>query len=72
MIHLKIEQTDGKPVIHLDEADLAKLGASVGDTVAVESTAIERQAGESETERQLRIARTIMVDYRETLEELAK
>ena len=37
MIHLKIAEVAGKPVIKLDEADLAKLGVAVGDVVAVEA-----------------------------------
>jgi len=37
MIHLKIEQVAGKTAILLDDATLAKLGAVVGDTVAVET-----------------------------------
>ncbi|RZJ45318.1 MAG: hypothetical protein EON87_07770 [Brevundimonas sp.] len=39
MIHLKIAEVGGKPVIELDEASLAALGAGVGDLVAVEAVA---------------------------------
>ena len=37
MIHLKIAEVAGKPVIQLDETDLATLGVGVGDLVAVEA-----------------------------------
>ncbi|HEX8662232.1 MAG TPA: hypothetical protein VF686_10230 [Brevundimonas sp.] len=62
MIHLKIEQVAGKPVIQLDETDLAALGAAVGDVVAVEvveASAVER--GKAFVER-----------YIKTFEALAK
>ena len=62
MIHLKIEQVGGKPVIQLDEADLTALGAAVGDVVAVEvveANAVER--GKAFVER-----------YIKTFEALAK
>ena len=59
MIHLKIEQTDGEPVIRLSESDLAKLGVSIGDTVSVEAEAIGR--GKAFVER-----------YIKTFEALAK
>ena len=62
MIHLKIEQVGGKPVIQLDEADLTALGAAVGDVVTVEvveANAVER--GKAFVER-----------YIKTFEALAK
>ncbi len=62
MIHLKIAEVAGKPVIQLDESDLASLGAAVGDVVAieaVEATAVER--GKAFVER-----------YIKTFEALAK
>ncbi len=72
MIHLKIEEVAGKKAIVLDDAVLAKLGASLGDTLMVEEAAVSIEANESETDRQLRLARQIMVDYRETLDALAR
>lgn len=72
MIHLKISQVAGKTVMELNEADLAKLGGTIGDTVKLDESAIEILSGESETERQLAIARQVMVDYRETLDALAR
>lgn len=72
MIHLKIEEVDGKTAIVLDDALLSKLGASLGDTLTVDEAALTVQAGEDETQRQLELARSIMVDYRETLDALAR
>lgn len=62
MIHLKIAEVAGKPVIQLDEADLATLGVAVGDVVSVEAlevTPVER--GKAFVER-----------YIKTFEALAK
>lgn len=62
MIHLKIAEVAGKPVIQLDEADLAALGVAVGDVVSVEAlevTPVER--GKAFVER-----------YIKTFEALAK
>jgi len=62
MIHLKIAEIAGKPVIQLEEADLATLGVAVGDVVAVEAVepdAVER--GKAFVER-----------YIKTFEALAK
>lgn len=62
MIHLKIEQVGGKPVIQLDETDLTALGAAVGDVVSVEvaqASSVER--GKAFVER-----------YIKTFEALAK
>lgn len=62
MIHLKIAEVAGKPVIQLDEADLTTLGVAVGDVVSVEaidSTPVER--GKAFVER-----------YIKTFEALAK
>ena len=72
MIHLKIEEVAGKKAIVLDDAVLAKLAASLGDTLMFEEAAVSVEANESETDRQLRLARQIMVDYRETLDALAR
>ena len=72
MIHLKISELDGKTVMELNEADLAKLGGAIGDTVKLDESAIEILSGKSETERQLAIARQVMIDYRETLDALAR
>ena len=72
MIHLKISQLDGKTVMELNDADLAKMGGTIGDTVKLNEGAIEILSGESETERQLAIARQVMIDYRETLDALAR
>ncbi len=72
MIHLKISQLDGKTVLELNEADLAKLGAVLGDTVRLDETAVEILSAESEADRQLAIARGVMTDYRETLDALAR
>ncbi len=72
MIHLKISEVAGKTVMELTEADLAKLGGAIGDTVKLDESAVEILSGESETDRQLAIARQVMVDYRETLEALAR
>lgn len=72
MIHLKIEEVAGKTAIVLDDALLSKLGASLGDTLAVDETALSVQVGEDETQRQLQLARSIMADYRETLDALAR
>jgi len=72
MIHLKISEIAGKTVIELNEADLARLGAVMGDTVKLDESAIEILSGESETDRQLAIARQVMVDYRKTLDALAR
>ena len=72
MIHLKISQLDGKTVMELNDADLAKMGGTIGDTVKLDEGAIEILSGESETERQLAIARQVMIDYRETLDALAR
>lgn len=62
MIHLKIAEVAGKPVIQLDEADLTTLGVAVGDVVSVEAvdaTPVER--GKAFVER-----------YIKTFEALAK
>ncbi len=62
MIHLKIAEVAGKPVIQLDESDLATLGVAVGDVVSVgpvEATPVER--GKAFVER-----------YIKTFEALAK
>ena len=62
MIHLKIAEVAGKPVIQLDEADLATLGVAVGDVVSIEAlevTPVER--GKAFVER-----------YIKTFEALAK
>jgi len=62
MIHLKIAEVGGKPVIQLDETDLATLGVAVGDVVSVDSveaTPVER--GKAFVER-----------YIKTFEALAK
>lgn len=72
MIHLKISEHDGKTVIELTEADLAKLGAVAGDTVKLDERAVEVVSGESEADRQLAVARQVMIDYRETLDALAR
>lgn len=72
MIHLKISQLGGKTVMELNDADLAKMGGTIGDTVKLNEGAIEILSGESETERQLAIARQVMIDYRETLDALAR
>ncbi|HYC98620.1 hypothetical protein [Brevundimonas sp.] len=72
MIHLKISELGGKTVIELNEADLAKLGGAIGDTVKLDESAIEILSSESETERQLAVVREVMVDYRETLDALAR
>ncbi|MBU4435337.1 MAG: hypothetical protein KKC14_13080 [Alphaproteobacteria bacterium] len=72
MIHLKISEVAGKTVMELNEADLAKLGGTIGDMVKLDESAIEILSGDSETERQLAIARQVMVDYRETLDALAR
>ena len=37
MIHLKIAEVAGKPVIQLDQSDLTTLGVSVGDVVTIEA-----------------------------------
>ena len=45
MIHLKIVEIAGRPVIQLDEADLTTLGVAVGDVVSVgsaEATPVEQ------------------------------
>ena len=72
MIHLKISELAGKTVMELDETDLAMLRADVGDSVVLDEGAVEVHPKGSETERQLTIARQIMVDYRETLDALAR
>jgi hypothetical protein len=72
MIHLKISEVAGKTVMELNDADLAKLGGAIGDTVKLDESAIEILSGGSETERQLAIARQVMIDYRETLDALAR
>lgn len=62
MIHLKIAEVAGKPVIQLDDADLTTLGVAVGDIVSVEAvdaTPVER--GKAFVER-----------YIKTFEALAK
>ncbi len=62
MIHLKIAEVAGKPVIQLDDADLTTLGVAVGDFVSVEAvdaTPVER--GKAFVER-----------YIKTFEALAK
>lgn len=62
MIHLKIAEVGGKPVIELDEADLAALGAGVGDVVAIEAV------GETPVER----GKAFVERYIKTFEALAK
>ena len=62
MIHLKIVEIAGKPVIQLEEADLVTIGVAVGDEVSVEAldpTPVER--GKAFVER-----------YIKTFEALAK
>ena len=72
MIHLKIEEVAGKTAIVLDDAMLARLGASLGDTLTVDEKAVTVEGVEGETQRQLELARAVMKDYRETLEVLAR
>lgn len=62
MIHLKIAEVAGKPVILLDESDLTTLGVTIGDVVSIEAaeiTPVER--GKAFVER-----------YIKTFEALAK
>ena len=72
MIDLKISSLDRESFVAPNPADLAKMGGTIGDTVKLDEGAIEILSGESETERQLAIARQVMIDYRETLDALAR
>ncbi|MBA4804020.1 MAG: hypothetical protein H2038_05135 [Brevundimonas sp.] len=55
MIHAKIQNVSGKAVIELDEADLAKLGATFGDDVRVEAAGSEAvEKGKAFVERYIR------------------
>ncbi|MES2861376.1 MAG: hypothetical protein V4701_07885 [Pseudomonadota bacterium] len=72
MIHLKIEKFDGRTVAVIDDATLASLRASLGDTLAFDESAVEVISEADETERQLALAREVMTDYRETLDALAR
>lgn len=72
MIHRKIEEVAGKKAIVLDDAVLAKLGAALGDTLTVDEAAVSVGGSETETQRQLELARSVMTDYRETLDALAR
>lgn len=37
MIHAKIQNVGGRPVIELDDADLERLGVTFGDTVTLDA-----------------------------------
>ena len=72
MIQLKIEEIEGRAAILLDDASLKRLGAERGDVITVDEAGVTVVTHQTETERQLAIAREVMVEYRETLDELAK
>jgi hypothetical protein len=72
MIHLKVEQIEGRVSATLDAETLARLGAVTGGIVSIPESAITVTPPQSETDRQLALAREAMVDYRETLITLAQ
>ena len=67
MIQLKVQKIGDQTGIVLDEEALAVLGVAEGDSVFVSDL-----AKSSERDVQLEIARKVMVQYDETLRELAK
>ncbi len=72
MIHLKVEKIGDAVAVVLDEATQAALGVKLGDMVAVEQAIASGEDSQTETDRQLALAREVMADYCETLDELAK
>ena len=72
MIQLKIEDVDGRAAILLDDASLKKLGAERGDVIAVDESGVTVVTHQTETERQLAIARDLMGEHQEVLAALAR
>ncbi|MFN3536061.1 MAG: hypothetical protein ACK4Y4_01275 [Brevundimonas sp.] len=72
MIQLKIEDIEGRAAILLDDASLKTLGAERGDVIAVDESGVTVVTHRTETERQLAIARDLMVEHQEVLAALAR
>ena len=76
MIHLKIEQIDGRTTLTIDDAELARLrqalGARDGDVLTADESAFSLESPQTEADKQLALAREAMTEYRETLDVLAR
>lgn len=72
MIQFKIEDIEGQAAILLDDAALKKLGAERGDVITVDESGVKVVTHQTETERQLAIARELMVEHQEVLKALAR
>jgi putative addiction module antidote len=71
---LKIQKIGNSAGVILPKELLAELGAEVGGTLSVARTAkgVELFVSDAEFDRQMKIAREVMVRYRDALRELAK
>jgi putative addiction module antidote len=71
---LKIKKIGNSAGVILPKDVLAQLGAEVGDTLSVVKTprGVELSAAQPDFEAQMKVAREIMVRYRDALRELAK
>ena len=72
MIQFKIEEIEGRAAILLDDESLKRLGAERGDVIAVDEASVKVVTHQTETERQLAVAREIMVKHQDVLKALAK
>lgn len=70
MIHLKIEEIDGKPAIRLDQEILAKLGAAIGDALWLHDDGFTTAS--SETSLQVAIGKRLIEEHIEVFKALAK
>jgi putative addiction module antidote len=71
---LKVQKIGNSAGVILPKELLEELGAEVGGTLSVTRTenGIELSLSDAEFERQMKIAREVMVRYRDALRELAK
>ncbi|MFL6862097.1 MAG: AbrB/MazE/SpoVT family DNA-binding domain-containing protein [Allosphingosinicella sp.] len=71
---LKVTKIGNSAGVILPKEMLAQLGAGVGDTLSVTRTprGIELAASQSDFDAQMKVAREVMVKYRDALRELAK
>ncbi len=72
MIQFKIEEIEGRAAILLDDESLKRLGAERGDVIAVDEASVKVVTHQTETERQLAVAREIMVEHQDVLKALAR
>jgi putative addiction module antidote len=71
---LKVQKFGNSAGVILPKELLAELGTEIGGTLSVARTekGIELSVSDAEFERQMKIAREVMVQYRDALRELAK